>query len=54
MFPTKLNGITDMNTTTILSSVAEGASADKLPAIGSLGGLCSTLFTHRPVNFSLH
>ena len=43
-----------MNTTTILSSVAEGASADKRPAIGSPGGLCSTLFSHRPVNLSVH
>ena len=50
MFPTKYDGITDMNTMTILSSVAEEAGANKLPAVGSPGGLCSTIFSHRPIS----
>ena len=45
-----LNGITDKNTMSILSSVAEEAGADKLPAVGSPGGLCSTTFSHRAIS----
>jgi len=40
-----------MNTLmSILSSVADEAGADKLPAVGLPGGLCSTTFSHRPIS----
>ncbi len=45
-----LNGITDMKTMSILSSVAEEACADKLPAVVSPGGLCSTTFSNRSIS----
>ena len=48
-FEGALNGITNMNAMSILSSFfrCEESDADKLPAVGLPGGPCSTTFFHR-------